>query len=214
MQSIIALPLIYLGWHLMNLYRSLPIAALIAATGLAVLPVTTVHAADELEGKAVTGMCFLSREAIFAQAKVGEAARQRLNQLAEQAKSQLNAQRAPLDADVKSFQDKAPSLSEAQRNSQGEALKKRVDAFQAQAGQVSQRVQLTRAKAMETIGAQAQPIVNSLYKSHQCGVLLNRDAVLAGNMTNDLTAGVVQGLDQKVTTISFNLEPLPVGDGK
>ena len=198
----------------MNLYRSLPIAALIAVTGLTALPVTTAHAADELEGKPVSGVCFISREAVFAQSKVGQAASQRLNQLAEQAKSQLATQRAPIDADLKTFQEKAATLTEQQRNSQGAALKERIDAFQAQAGQLSQRVQLTRAKAMENIGTQTQPIVNSLYKSHQCGLLLNRDAVLAGNMTNDLTAGVVQGLDGKVTTMTFNLEPMPSGKGK
>jgi Skp family chaperone for outer membrane proteins len=198
----------------MNFRRSLPIAALILVAGLSALPVTTARAADELEGKPVSGVCFLSREAVFGQAKVGEAASQRLNQLAEQARSQLTTQRAPLDADLKSFQEKAASLTEQQRVSQGAALKQRVDAFQAQAGELSQRVQLTRAKAMENIGKQTQPIVNSLYKSHQCGLLLNRDAVLAGNMTNDLTAGVVQGLDRKITTISFNLEPLPSGTGK
>lgn len=196
----------------MNFYRSLPLAALIAATGLSLLPVTTARAADQLEGKAVPGMCFLSREAVFAQSKVGEAAVQRLDQLAKQAGSQLNAQRAPLDADLKSFQDKAPSLTEAQRKSQGAALQQRVQAFQAQAGQLNQRVQLTRGKAMENIGVQAQPLVESAYKSHQCGVLLNRDAVLSGNMTNDLTAEVVQGLDRKITTMSFNLEALPANN--
>lgn len=198
----------------MNFRRSLPIAALIAVTGLSALPVTTARAADTLEGKPVSGVCFLSREAVFAQSKVGEAASQRLNQLAEQARSQMTTQRAPLDADLKSFQDKAATLSEQQRATQGAALKKRIDAFQAQAGALTQRVQLTRAKAMENIGTQAQPIVSSQYKSHQCGVLMNRDAVLGGNMTNDLTAGVLQALDGKITTISFNLEPLPAGNGK
>lgn len=198
----------------MNFYRSLPIAALIAVTGLSVLPVTSAHAADTLEGKPVSGVCFLSREAVFAQSKVGEAASQRLNQLAEQARSQMSTQRAPLDADLKSFQAKAASLTEQQRTSQGAALKTRIDAFQAKAGELTQRVQLTRAKAMENIGKDAQPIVASQYKSHQCGVLMNRDAVLGGNMTNDLTAGVVQDLDRKLTTISFNLEPLPAGNGK
>lgn len=198
----------------MNFTRTLPIAALIAVAGLSALPLTTARAADEFEGKPVSGVCFLSREAVFAQAKIGEAASQRLSQLADQARSQLTTQRGPLDADMKSFQDKAGSLNDQQRASQAAALKQRVEAFQAQAGQLSQRVQLTRAKAMETIGTQAQPIVASLYKSHQCGVLLNRDAVLGGNMINDLTAGVVQGLDGKITTISFNLEPLPAGNGK
>jgi hypothetical protein len=57
--------------------------------------------------------------------------------------------------------------------------------------------------------------VASAYASHHCGLLLNRDAVLGGNTTNDLTAEVVQGLDRKITTMSFNLEPLPSrGNGK
>src|SRR6185312_7468270 len=56
---------------------------------------------------------------------------------------------------------------------------------------------------------EAQPIVSGSYKNHHCGLLLNRDSVLGGNTTNDLTADVVHGLDGKITTISFNLEPLP-----
>ncbi|CAM5603160.1 Molecular chaperone Skp OS=Rhodanobacter lindaniclasticus OX=75310 GN=B1991_10760 PE=3 SV=1 [Rhodanobacter lindaniclasticus] len=47
------------------------------------------------------------------------------------------------------------------------------------------------------------------YTKHHCGLLLNRDAVLGGNTSNDLTSDVVQGLDAKLTTIGFNLEPLP-----
>lgn len=198
----------------MNLHRSLPIVVLIAVAGLSAMPVTTARAADTSEGKAVTGVCFLSREQVFAQAKVGEAARKRINQLADQARSQLATQRTPLDADLKAFQEKAPSLSEAQRVSQGAALKQRMDAFQTQAAQLSQRVQLTQGNAMESIGNQAQPIIDGQYKSHHCGLLLSRDAVLGGNMTNDLTAEVVQGLDRKITTMSFNLEPLPAANGK
>lgn len=198
----------------MNLHRSLPIAALIAMAGLSAIPVTTARAADGDEGKPVPGVCFLSREQVFAQAKVGEAARKRISQLADQARSQLAAKRTPLDADLKAFQEKAPSLTEAQRVSQGAALKQRMDAFQAEASQMSQRVQLTQGKVTQSIGNQAQPIIDGLYKSHQCGLLLNRDAVLGGNMKNDLTAEVVKGLDGKITTMSFNLEPLPTGNGK
>ncbi|MDQ6648374.1 MAG: OmpH family outer membrane protein [Pseudomonadota bacterium] len=196
----------------MNFYRSVPMAAVIAKAGLSAVPISAAHAADDFVGNPVPGVCLLSREAVFAQAKVGEAARQRLGQLAEQSNTQLDNQRKPIDADVKTFQEKAPSLSEAQRKSQGAALHDRMTAFQAQAGELNQRLQSTRGKAMERIGLQAQPIVAELYKSHHCGLLLNRDAVLSGNMTNDLTDAVVQGLDRKITTISFNLEPLPSGN--
>ncbi|MEP7184873.1 MAG: OmpH family outer membrane protein [Rhodanobacter sp.] len=195
----------------MKSYPSFSIAAVIVVAGLSAVPTSAAHAADDFVGDPVPGVCLLSREAVFAQAKVGEAARQRLSQLAQQSNTQLDNQRKPIDTDIKTFQEKAPSLSEAQRKSQGTALHDRMTAFQAQVGELNQRIQLTRGKAMERMGVQAQPIVAQLYKSHHCGLLLNRDSVLSGNMTNDLTDAVVQGLDRKITTISFNLEPLPSG---
>lgn len=200
----------------MNLHRSSLVAALIAVTGLSIVPVSSARAADELGGNPVPGVCLLSREAIFAQSKVGKAASERLEQLADQARSQMAAQRKPLDADIESFQKKSASLSAAQRQQQGEALQKRMQTFQLQARELGERIQLTRAKVMQRIGVDAQPILATSYKSHQCGLLLNRDSVLGGNTSNDLTADVVQGLDRKITTITFNLEPLPVqsGNGK
>lgn len=198
----------------MNLLRSSLVASLIVTAGLSALPVAPARAADDLGGNPVPGVCLLSREAVFAQSKVGQAASQRLKQLASQAESQLASQRKPLDTDIQSFQQKASSLSEAQRKEQGMALQKRMETFRGQAGELNQRIQLTRGKAMQTIGKDAEPIVASVYKSHRCGLLLDRDSALGGNMTNDLTADVVQGLDRKITTISFNLEPLPSGNGK
>jgi len=197
----------------MNLHRSLLAASLVAAAGLSIIPVASARAAEGLGGTAVPGVCMLSREGVFAQSKVGQAASQRLGQLAEQARTQLDNQRTPLDNDLKSFQQKAGSLSEAQRKQQGEALQQRVQTFQGQAGELNQRIQLTRGKAMQRIGQDAEPIVASVYKNHHCGLLLDRDSVLGGNMTNDLTPEVVQGLDRKVTTISFDLEPMPTHTG-
>lgn len=191
------------------MHRSLLVASLVAAAGLSVLPVSSARAADNLGGDPVPGVCLLSREAVFAQSKVGQAASTRLQQLAEQSRNQLASQRKPLDTDIQAFQQQAPKLTEAQRNEKGSALQQRMQSFQSQVGELSQRVQLTRAKVMQRIGTEAEPVVSATYKSHKCGLLLDRDSVLAGNMSNDLTADVVQGLDRKITTITFNLEPLP-----
>lgn len=196
----------------MTLHRSLLVASLLTAAGLSLAPVAPARAADQLGGNPVPGVCLLSREQVFAQAKVGQAASQRLAQLAQQARTQLANERTPLDNDIQTFQKSAPKLSEDQRNQQGGALQQRMQAFQSKAGELNQRIQLTQAKAMERIGQEAEPVVASVYKAHSCGLLLNRDAVLAGNMANDLTAEVVQGLDRKITTISFNLEPLPANN--
>lgn len=197
----------------MNLDRLLIVAAAVAVAGVSLAPVVPVHAADTLGGNAIPGVCMLSREAVFAQSQVGKAATQRLQQLAQQENNQLGAQRKPLDADIQAFQGKAASLSTSEREQQGKALQQRMKSFQTQAGQINQRIQLTRVKAMQRIGTEAQSVVASAYASHHCGLLLNRGSVLGGNMTNDLTAEVVQGLDKKITTISFNLEPLPTKTG-
>lgn len=199
----------------MQISRSLYTAALVAAAGLSFTLAAPAHAAtaaapaDTLVGNPVPGVCMLSREAVFAQAKVGQAASEHLKQLAAQQQSQLDNQRKPLAAEVQAFQAKSASLSEAQRQQQGTALQHRMQAFQGQVSQLDERVQLTRGKVMQQIGAQAQPIIASAYQGHHCGLLLNRDAVLGGNVSNDLTAEVVHGLDAKITTLNFELEPLP-----
>lgn len=192
-------------------YRYLLLASLLTATGYGAVPTASAQTPEINGGKAVPGVCLVSREAVFAQSKVGQAASQRLKQLGEQQRIQLDNQRKPLQTQAQSFQQKESSLSDAERKKQGSALQDRMQMFQAEVGAVRQRIQLTQSKLMTRIGNEAQPIIASAYTAHRCGLLLNRDAVLAGNMTNDLTADVVKGLDRKITTMSFNLEPLPTG---
>ncbi|MEW5833846.1 MAG: OmpH family outer membrane protein [Pseudomonadota bacterium] len=193
----------------MTLHRSLLLASLFTASVLTLAPLSAAHADETLGGKPVPGLCMISREAIFAQSKVGQAANDRLKQLAEQAQNQLGTERGPLQSDIQKFQQDAPKLAEAQRKQQGEALQQRMQQFQQKAGELNERIQLTRSKIMQRIGQQAEPVVAAAYKSHQCGLLLNRDAVLGGNVSNDLTPDVVKGLDAKITSLNFSLEPLP-----
>jgi Skp family chaperone for outer membrane proteins len=189
----------------------------LAAVALAGMPGMAVHAQAStgnmpLNGPAVAGVCYLSREAIFANAKVGQAASARLKQLAQQAQSQIDAERAPIDTDVQAYRAKSASLSADQRQSQEQALAQRMQGLQADQQTKARQLEATRAKAMDQIAQYAQPVIASAYTSKNCGVLFDRNAVLGGNMTNDLTPAVVQALDAKITTISFNLEPAPAAN--
>ena len=188
----------------------------VAVVTLAGLPGAAVHAQASsnmpLNGSPVAGVCYLSREAIFTNAKVGQAASARLKQLAGQAQSEIDAERKPIDADVQAYRAKASSLSADQRQSQEQALAQRMQSVQADQQTKGRQLEATRAKAMEQIAAYAQPVIVSVYGSKNCGVLFDRNAVLGGNMSNDLTPAVVQGLDAKVTTISINMEPAPAAN--
>lgn len=155
------------------------------------------------------GLCLLSQTAVLANAKAGLAATARLKQLAEQVQTELNATRAPLEADAKALEGQRASLKPADFAAKQQALAARLRSFQ-EATQMRQRqIELTREKALAQISTAAQPVIASVYKAHACGLLIDRNAVLGGNMSNDLTAQVVQGLDAKMTSISFDLAPLP-----
>ena len=75
--------------------------------------------------------------------------------------------------------------------------------------QRSQEIELTREKALARIAGEEQPVIAAVYKAHGCGLLVDRNAILGGNLTGDLTADVVKGLDAKITTITFDRETLP-----
>jgi Skp family chaperone for outer membrane proteins len=189
-----------------------------AAILLAGIPAAAAYAQSNdtnppLGGPVVSGVCFLSREAIFANAKVGKAASARLKQLADQAQSEIEAERKPVDADVQAYRAQAASLTADQRQSREQALGQRLQKVQEDQALRGRQLEATRVKAMGQIAQYAQPVISETYRSKSCGVLLDRNAVLGGNMTNDLTPLVVQGLDTKVTTISFNLEQLPANSG-
>ncbi len=184
------------------------LAVVAAASLFSAIP--AAHAAKhQLGGKVVPGVCMLSREAVIANSKVGKAADSRLKQLAEQSRSQLDSERKPLQHEIQQFQSKAKSMSESERKSKGQALQQRLQAFRARAQSLNQRIQLTRSSVMQRIGKELQPLVGNVYRRNHCGLLLDRDSVLGGNMSNDLTSDVVDALNKKMTTIHFNLHKLP-----
>jgi Skp family chaperone for outer membrane proteins len=190
------------------------ILMVVAAVALASTPSAGLHAqtastAQQLGGPVIPGLCVLSGGFVFAHAKVGVAASARLKQLADQAQSEIDAERKPLDADVQTYRSQAASLTPDQRQAREQALGARMQQLQAGQQLRARELEATRAKAMEQIQQQAQPVIASVYNSRNCGMLLDRSVVLGGNMTNDITSAVVQGLDAKVTTMSFNMETLP-----
>ena len=160
-------------------------------------------------GPVIAGVCLLSRETVFAQSQVGQAAAVRLKQLGQKAQASLDAERHRLETEAKALQTQQASLPPAQIQHRQQQLQARAQALQTEAAQASRELEATRGKAMSLIEQGVQPVVLSVYQAKGCGLLLSRDAVLGGNLTNDLTSAVVQGLDAKMTTITFEREHLP-----
>jgi Skp family chaperone for outer membrane proteins len=162
-----------------------------------------------LGGPLVAGVCLLSREALFSNAKISLAASARLKQLSDAAQVEVDAKRKPIDADLEAFEQGAAKLPADQREQRRQALATRLQPVQELIAQRNREIEATRAKALARISSEAQPVIALVYGQHKCGLLVDRTMVLGGNFGNDLTADVVHALDAKVATISFEREILP-----
>ncbi len=163
-------------------------------------------AAQSLGGPAVPGVCLLSREAVFANAAAGKAASTRLADLTRAAQAEVETERQPIETELRALEGQPDSPARRQK---AEALEGRWQTLQQKAAHAGREIEATRAKAMERIANEAQPVVAQAYTAKKCGLLLDRGSALGGNFANDLTADVVKGLDARLATITFERERLP-----
>ena len=168
-------------------------------------------AAPPAKGPLVPGVCLLSEETLIGRSKVGQAAAARLRELAGQVQANLNAEKARLEARGKALNDKRATLTPLQIQAQSQALNQRAQALQAEAGEKSAQIDATKSRAFGRIVETAQPFITQAYTAHGCGLLFAREAVLTGNLGNDLTDEVLAALDAKASPIAFDLEPAPKG---
>ncbi len=185
-----------------------PHAALAQASGAQASGAQAPAAAPALGGPLVPGVCLLSREAVIANSKVGIYASQRVRQLTEEAQAEVNADRKPVEADIAAFRAQAAKLAPEQRAAQEKALAARLAPIQTKAEQRTREIEKTRAKAIDTIGQQLQPVIAAIYTQKGCGLLFDRATVLGGNLGNDLTQAVVAGLDARLTSFAIQRENL------
>jgi Skp family chaperone for outer membrane proteins len=182
---------------------------LVAVAGVA-LP-AAAQQAQPLDGPVIPGVCLLSREAVFANAAAGKAASARLQALAAAAQAEIETERQPLEAQLRALEGQADNAARRQR---AEELAAQWQALQQKAAHASQEVEATRIKAMERIANEAQPMIAQVYAAKACGLLLDRNTALGGNFANDLTADVVQALDARLSSITFERERLLQAPGR
>ncbi len=161
-----------------------------------------------LGGPVIPGLCLLSTQAVIANSAIGKAATSRLQQLTGEAQAEIEALRRPVDADLQAFGADTTKATPEQRRVREQALRARFAPIEGKAQQLSREIEATRVKALQRVSAEAQSVIAQTYKAKRCGLLVDRNSVLGGNLVNDLTADVVLGLNGKISTINFNREVL------
>lgn len=198
----------------MSFYRVVTAGLVLGAAAIGVVfgawiinPGTQAAAANQ--ENAIPGLCMLSRDAVLDQSKVGQVATRRLQQLTKNATDQIKSENNSLAASANELNNKKKSHSKDERDEQRKKISQQTQQLQQKARMLDARVRYTRDVVKQRLNEVIDPLINDRYKAHGCSVLLNRNNVLKGDDTNDLTASVTAALDDKVTKINFDLLALP-----
>jgi hypothetical protein len=141
-----------------------------------------------LGGAPIPGLCMLSQSAVLS--------------------NELLAEQTSINNDAKLLEGQRANLAAADVQARLAALQTRANALQ-QKSQLRQReLAATRQKALNRISSEAQPVIVQAFRAHDCSLLIDRNTVLLGNMSGDITADVSRGLDARITTITFERERL------
>lgn len=172
-------------------------------------PAAAAQPAVAVEGPAVPGVCLFSREAMFANAAVGKSVSDQVQKMGTDAQAEFERERKPLEDALRNLEGQRETLQPEQYVQQRQTLGQRWEDLQRKMAHRQQELEATQRKAVDRVFQEAQPVVATVYNDRKCGLLLDRNVVLGGNMSGDLTEAVVRSLDTKIQTLAVQREVLP-----
>jgi Skp family chaperone for outer membrane proteins len=175
-------------------------AALIFAT--TAFAQTAAPAAAVSHGPALAGVCYMSTQEALATSTVGKAVNTRMQQLIQQVTTELQPEQTIVQNEAKALQAAGQSADRARVT----AFQTRAEALNTKAGQRQRELEATQQKQLARVLQEMDPIAKQVYQQRKCSILLDRDSVMLGNPSMDLTASVVAGLNAKIQTLTFNRE--------
>src|SRR3546814_6401931 len=115
----------------------------------------------------------------------------------------------PLEDEARKLEGQSGSLAADEHEHQRQALAGRWQTLQSKAQLRSRELESTQAKALERVFQEAQPLLDAAYQQHRCGLLLDRNVLLAGDMSGDLTEVAERSLDETIKTFPLPRDTLP-----
>jgi Skp family chaperone for outer membrane proteins len=177
--------------------RSIALGALstlaLASTAFAQTPAAAP--ATPAGGPPIPGVCVFYRDAAIANSMVGKAMTERMKTLVTYVQAELQPEGTALQTEEKALE----GMTQEQ--------------LQANQQQRNQELQATQAEQVQNILQQADPIINAVYSERKCSLLIDRAQIYGANPDMDVTKTVVDRLNAKITTISFDRKHLDQGAG-
>jgi outer membrane protein len=159
-------------------------------------------------GAPIAGVCILSNEGVIYSSIVGKYVIQRLQQLSAQVDAELNGEQTQLQTDAKALDAQRGKITDAQFQQQGGQIQQRAALLQRKAQLRQREISATQEKALQRIGAEAEPIVRQTFQQRSCSLLFSQAALVYPAPAMDITGPVVQGLNAKIQQFAFDREHL------
>jgi Skp family chaperone for outer membrane proteins len=194
--------------------RSLALGALstlaLASTAFAQTPAAAPG--TPAGGPPIPGVCVFYRDAAIANSMVGKAMAERMKTLVTYVQAELQPEGQALQAEEKALEGMTQEQLQANQQRVGQ-FQARLAAFQRKQQLRNQELQATQAEQVQNILQQADPIINSVYAERKCSLLIDRAQIYGANPEMDVTKTVVDRLNAKITTITFDRKHLDQGGG-
>jgi outer membrane protein len=185
------------------------VAALSLASGAAAQ--TAAASPYGLTGSAAN-ICVVSSGSLLGDSAVGRSIDARMKQLLASVQAELSTEQNALETENKSLEAASKAATTAAAKS---ALQTRAQTFQTRYENFQRKGQLreaelrqTQAKAVARVGDTARPLIRQVANTKGCGLVLDSNAVADANPSMDITRQVIQQLDAKMPSMTFDREHL------
>lgn len=159
-------------------------------------------------GPAIAGVCMISVDQAIATSTVGKFISTRMDQIVQQVRAELGPEEQAINTEGRAIEAGRQSMDQAALQSRVANLNLRVSNYQKKAEQRQREIQATEQKALGRVGQELDPVVRQVYQTTKCSLLLNRDAVMIGNPSMDITGQAVLGLNARIQQFQFDREHL------
>ncbi|MBS0295911.1 MAG: OmpH family outer membrane protein [Proteobacteria bacterium] len=165
-------------------------------------------------GPAIPGLCVLNKQAVVFGSAVGQSVQRRMQDLGKSVEAELtpennalNTEKAQLEAQVATFNQNHVEPDQA-FITRYQSFQQRGQAFEAKREQRTAELRETLNKQTSRIAEQIEPLVPGVLTEKGCSLLLDSSTVIAGNPAMDVTQQLINRLNGKITTLSFDREHL------
>ncbi len=177
-------------------------ATLVASSALA-------QEAPQNPGPVLPGVCVVSGEQILLGSAAGQALQNRMVQLLQEVRGELQPYSQQIQTEYQALQQGAATIPADQLNQRRQQLQQRAQEAQQLEQTRDAELRYTQGVQAKAIEDAARPIIMAVYQERGCGVLLRSESVAYVNPAMDITDVVVQRLNTSLPSLTFNRMPVP-----